>query len=496
MSRRLLLPVSVGLLIITPVLAEDPPATPANPVITRANERKAEADALKAQYDAQKAAAEARLAPLSRFAGTGQNQIEAGAGAMEAAYLAAVSMGDAARAINRRVLDYVDRHPAPAEPADIDGPSGRGLALREEQREALRAVVENPDEGDTIQILDEAEAVDNDGPAGDEDRRPAPATAPAQIVLLAGDEALSFDAYAAFRSEAEGIVHAAVRALRATGPRCTPPRRPVRPNANSRFMVGPGTVATVGALIGLLQSDTHVYGFTDLGDEELLVSAITAERGDFYIRQAELLAASPDPGDRVRRWLDEVAVCEAALRAEIQRQTPANQTDAQKARVAEMAPVLTHIGSFNTRLTTPATDGKILLGAVLRQSLLQSTSSPYVLRVRVDRAGGTMITAKNLWTALGAPAIRLSGGVIASYSLSNRRSGRILLGGTVICRTGLTGLRSAIALRHSDIVCAENPPRNTAVNAPRGRRGRPARLGYDDSIFRLTEQPAFGGEAE
>jgi hypothetical protein len=495
MSRRLLLPLALAFAIMTPVLAQTTPPTEAE--IKDIQDRVAY---LKAQNDIltqQNALATNRFAPLQSFAGTGQNSVENGAGQMEAAYLAAVSMGDVAAAIDRRISAYVRLHPAPPEPVDQEAGRGFNSVMTLEQLEALRRVgtdenrdaVEVPD--DEATPLGEDEGTQAAGADGNL-RPAAPAPAPAEIVLLTNTEPLSFDAHAAFSTEAEGIIHASVRALRETGARCRPPAIEGTSNGNNNFILGPATVATIGALVGLLQSDTHVYGFTQLGDDAMLVSALIARRENFYIRQDELISAMPDPGDPIRRRLTEIAVCEARLQAMLPSFSGKDAPDEQKARAAELTRMLTRIDTFNSRLTTPASDGKILLGAILRQSVLRSTSSPYVLRVRVDRAGGTLITRKNLFTALGAPAIALSGGVIASYSLSNRRTGRILVGGTVICRTGLTGLRSAISLRHSEISCAENPPRDTTANAPRGRRGRPARLDYDDSVFRLTDAAASG----
>jgi len=139
-------------------------------------------------------------------------------------------------------------------------------------------------------------------------------------------------------------------------------------------------------------------------------------------------------------------------------------------------------------MTTPAADGSMRLATALRQSRLMRNANNLVLRVEVNRAGGTMITVKNLWTAVGLPAIRLSGGVIASYSLTDRTNGTVRLSGTVVCRTELTGLRSAMALRRSGLLCSANPPLPpTARSDEEERRQRQdRRLSYDPRIYSRT----------
>jgi hypothetical protein len=161
------------------------------------------------------------------------------------------------------------------------------------------------------------------------------------------------------------------------------------------------------------------------------------------------------------------------------------QTDEQKAAVAAAQAVLARVIAFQDRVTSPTTDGSVRLASALRQSYLMRAANNLVLRVRVNRAGGTMITVKNLWTAIGLPAIRLSGGAIASYTLTERTSGLVRMSGTVVCRTELTGLRSAMRLRQSALACSASPPsRDARRNADDERRRQEEhRLDYDPRIF-------------
>lgn len=485
MLRRLLLPIALALAVITPVLAADPPV---DPVVAEANQAKARAEALEAQYKAQKAEydalktrAESLVAPLHQFAGSGANNVTPSTTQMEATYLAAVAMQDVARIIDQRVSAYIA-----GEGSNLLARADEAGAVDDDtiadKMEALGDVVAEPDNS----IVELPEPDEADKPVAPNSAQPQArpaASRGAEVVLLAGAEGYSFDNFVAFEIEAGGIIEASLRALRRTGTSC--PATDVAVTTRNEYAL-PGVIATAGALIGLLQSDTTVASYGSLGSDVMLINALAGRHNNFYVRQDALLLTTPSRDNRVMIWLEKTRHCEAYLKAEVARQSPAQPTDAQKAQVAEMNLVLTRIGEFSTRLRTAGTDGRLLLAAILRQERLQNNTSSYVLRVTLDAAGGTLITRKNLWTALGAPAIILSGGVIADYSLSDRNTGALLLGGTVVCRSGMTGLRSAIALQHADIVCADDAPDRQTRNYSAPRRAPAPRrpLDYDNAVFR------------
>ncbi len=59
----------------------------------------------------------------------------------------------------------------------------------------------------------------------------------------------------------------------------------------------------------------------------------------------------------------------------------------------------------------------------------------------VEKGGGSLLKRSNLWTALGAPTVGITGGLIVSYTLTEPRGGGFLQGGALVCRTALTNLR-------------------------------------------------------
>lgn len=64
-----------------------------------------------------------------------------------------------------------------------------------------------------------------------------------------------------------------------------------------------------------------------------------------------------------------------------------------------------------------------------------------VLRVRVEKAGGTLVTKQNIFTTLGFNGVTMSGGLIVTYRLVNPRTGGVTTSGTLICTTKALGLK-------------------------------------------------------
>lgn len=420
MLRKMLLPISIAIAIVAPAMAHS--ADPEDPVITEANRDKARSEARKARSDALKAEADARYAPLQRFAGTGETTIGTGGGDMESAYLSAVALRNVAVAIDRRV-DSLLGSTAPARAA-------------------------------------------GDGPAA------------SRVILLAASDTFSFDRLAAFETESSELVGAFNRALQAAGGRTPQSCGASQGSDGFRSPGFSGAIATAGALLNLVQGDLEVRGFTETGGDTMLMRALAEANPNRYVLHTALIEP-PRLADEpsVRDPLVAIEACEDAAR---QRARARGLAANHKARLEAL---VTRATGFRDRLSTPAADGgSIPIATILRQSNLRR-NSPFVLRVQVQRRGGTMLIRKNLWTALGAPAVVLSGGVIADFELTERSTGW-MRGGRVDCRTDLTGLRNAIRLQGGDIVCADGPPERRPRQSRTARRDR---LSYDASVFRSQE---------
>ena len=69
-------------------------------------------------------------------------------------------------------------------------------------------------------------------------------------------------------------------------------------------------------------------------------------------------------------------------------------------------------------------------------------SSTRILRVHIEKAGGSVINTDTFWTRLGAPAIRITGGLIIGYRLINPYTGQSEKSGLLVCVAPKKGIRA------------------------------------------------------
>jgi hypothetical protein len=72
--------------------------------------------------------------------------------------------------------------------------------------------------------------------------------------------------------------------------------------------------------------------------------------------------------------------------------------------------------------------------AALAESILSAGTDLKVLRVDVDRAGGTLVNSSNVFTTLGFPGVTIRGGMVVTYRLTNPTNGQTLSSGIINCR--------------------------------------------------------------
>jgi hypothetical protein len=117
---------------------------------------------------------------------------------------------------------------------------------------------------------------------------------------------------------------------------------------------------------------------------------------------------------------------------------PAKPTQEHK----DLTAALARFDAASARITTADASGAVPLAQAMRLEAM-SRGNPRVLRVYVDRAGGSLVNRTNLLTTLGmADPVRVSGGMFASYTLTAPASGRVLSADVITCRTTSTRLSS------------------------------------------------------
>lgn len=204
----------------------------------------------------------------------------------------------------------------------------------------------------------------------------------------------------------------------------------------------PGAMAALGAVVGSFRTDTTVTGFAGPDAARMVIAALVATR----TRAEATPAAWIVPGDimgvqetspMLVKWAEivnqraKIAECRAGL---------ARQGDGTKVQVDRLDAQTANIDDFSSK-QIGAGDGASPLVKAMQVDGVASLK-PMILRVYVEKAGGSILNRRNLWTALGAPAVGITGGAVIGWRLGDPSSGEVVGGGNLVCRTELTGMRA------------------------------------------------------
>lgn len=239
-------------------------------------------------------------------------------------------------------------------------------------------------------------------------RRPEGGVYRGLFLVLAGDEQIDFGLSASIRVELDAFA-ALFRTL-------APIRTP-----NQKAFAGGTAVAALGALAGLLRTDTEISGldFAQITHRPL-ATATAARLGPRAILPGA--AIGPLAGNRLADDLMSLA----ADRDRIAAASPDKP---------DVAATLARFDAFCARVLTPDAAGQVPIARAGRlQQLLGE--DPLVLRVFVEKAGGSLVVRKNIGTLFWADPVRVSAGLVASYTVTEPSTGRVLAAGVLNCRTG------------------------------------------------------------
>jgi len=136
----------------------------------------------------------------------------------------------------------------------------------------------------------------------------------------------------------------------------------------------------------------------------------------------------------------------------------AGTTDEDKRRQAQLSGQLTRMQAASERLKQVAgaydalldslLANKDSLDALVRQYALSDRPGQeriLLLSARVQQAGGTHYTEKNLWTLFGALPFHVMGGIVVSVSLFDLRRGNLLVSRTIPVHSGFQPVKKLAA---------------------------------------------------
>ncbi len=210
---------------------------------------------------------------------------------------------------------------------------------------------------------------------------------------------------------------------------------------------GDGTVsiaglplAAIGAALSLLKTDVEISKLDVNATDALLIDAIASNDGNWVIIDELAAPAKGTVNDAIDiLWgsllaeRTDLSGCRATLAAK--------SADAEQARIAKIDAIVAKIDALETSLNAQREGKASLLVEAMQLDSIQ-LKKPFVLKVAIEKAGGSLLKRTNVWTALGAPAIGLTGGLVARYTLSDPETGMVKAAGVLVCRTALTNFNA------------------------------------------------------
>jgi hypothetical protein len=250
------------------------------------------------------------------------------------------------------------------------------------------------------------------------------------VLLLGGDEAIDFGTYQLVHTEMKALDKAYEEILgkAAVGPE------------DDEAGGGLPLIPLASAVLGLLRSDTTVDGATaDAVTQQMFVTAVANRLGGKAVLPGALLFDDTSKGSTALTAKYEALLLRRS-EAAAKKQMLATAAKANAAMIAKIDAVLTRHDSFIQRTIVPNDDGVAPFTVAARMAGLIGDKRK-ILRVYVNKAGGSIVNSKNLATTLGFDPIKISGGVIASYLLSDPATGAVTNADVIACMTTLTDLR-------------------------------------------------------
>ncbi|WP_145958982.1 hypothetical protein [Sphingobium sp. SCG-1] len=255
-------------------------------------------------------------------------------------------------------------------------------------------------------------------------------------LVLAGDEGVNFSQLAIIRVQLDG--------LRVAFQNAGVPD----PDLAGTSRLAPGmAIAAVSAVSGLFRAETSVTGveINGISDRTLATATSGALSSSF-------LASAPTiPRDEAfvsgKLWMDQAVLQRIDTLSGMRQQAidlrktlGEKPVGANAAKATQLDSVVARFDSAMSKFLSPDDKGTIPAAEAARVERLGSRIGS-ILRVYVDKAGGSIVNTKNISTIFGVDPVKISGGLIASYIYTDPNDGSVKKSGVLVCRTTLTALR-------------------------------------------------------
>lgn len=225
------------------------------------------------------------------------------------------------------------------------------------------------------------------------------------------------------------------------------------PQSTSKFvpagLSAAGILALVQAGAGLLRSETTLSGFeaTSLSDQSLLwltgqqLKAQVGINGRIIIPTANISGDLLANGNGVMMSFDdliaELDTAKVILAELLKDKKPSAE---KKKMIGEFQVLIERTNTYVNAISVAGDDGLVQLVIAARQADLMK-DNPLILRLHLNKAGGSLVNTKNIATTFGVDPLKVSGAVLASYLLTDPKAGTLEAAGLIVCQTTLLTLR-------------------------------------------------------
>lgn len=202
-----------------------------------------------------------------------------------------------------------------------------------------------------------------------------------------------------------------------------------------------GGIAAISAVAGLLRSETEVSAIdlTASMPHRLLAAAV-ASQVNGYLPSAMIRSPAANSGQPASPLATEWSRLSADAEQGAATRKAMGDKPKDKEKAARLDHALARFKSLFDRATTANAAGIAPITAAIRLERL-ALAAPKVLRVHAEYTGGTFVSTKNLATMVGFDPMKVSGGVVVSYSVTDPVAGKVEAHHIINCRTALTSLR-------------------------------------------------------
>lgn len=272
----------------------------------------------------------------------------------------------------------------------------------------------------------------------DKDTKTCPTEVSGHFLLLTATEKYDVNVPVAISIQINGIAQMLVAAIGKDDPNVATILAGGASDAS--MLSATALIGFVNAAASLLANETKVSGIeiNSINDASLIMATAPKMCGVGVVPSASMGAIELAKSQTLQKL--GILLSLRGFAANELQEIPENATGKLKARAAALTSAIATYDAFIGKISTVGADGQSPLSQALLIERFPAASTK-IVRISLNKAGGSLINSKNLWTTLGVDPVKVTGGLVVTYTITEAATGLITKGETFSCQTTLTSLR-------------------------------------------------------